>query len=308
MTLNENIRNLRLEKKLSQEKLGALLGVSAQAVSKWEQGLYSPDISLLPLLAECFGVTIDGLFQGVPARKYPAYGGAEGELWTNYELSGLESDFRRAVEGYEERILSGTASGEDYRCYGCLYELRASKDMEVALYNLRRAVREGDAERGRDWLIARRCLSELLLKLHKGEEVLSDYKKWVEEEPENVTAICCYTWALQRMGRKEEAWSVLETAIKIDEHNDAVLEGAGDLCWGFGRYEEAISYYDRISKDSESISHLFSKAEVLALMGEKEKAIQQFEQILVWLEEKGYNLEVEGQHPRERIADLSAQN
>ena len=80
MTLNENIRNLRLEKKLSQEKLGELLGVSAQAVSKWEQGLYSPDISLLPLLAECFGVTIDGLFQGVPARKYQAKGGAEGEM------------------------------------------------------------------------------------------------------------------------------------------------------------------------------------------------------------------------------------
>lgn len=39
MTLNENIRNLRLEKKLSQEKLGELLGVSAQAVSKWEQGI-----------------------------------------------------------------------------------------------------------------------------------------------------------------------------------------------------------------------------------------------------------------------------
>lgn len=43
-------------------------------------------------------------------------------------------------------------------------------------------------------------------------------------------------------------------------------------------------------------------------MGEKEKAIQQFEQILVWLEEKGYNPEAEGQHPRERIAELSAQN
>ena len=73
MLISSNIRSLRLQKHLSQEKLGELLGVSAQAVSKWEQGITSPDISLLPLLAECFGVTIDSLFQGVPARKYPGY-------------------------------------------------------------------------------------------------------------------------------------------------------------------------------------------------------------------------------------------
>lgn len=39
MKLNENIRTLRLKQRLSQEKLGELLGVSGQAVSKWEQGV-----------------------------------------------------------------------------------------------------------------------------------------------------------------------------------------------------------------------------------------------------------------------------
>ena len=38
MTMNENIKTLRLQKRLSQEALGELLGVTAQAVSKWEQG------------------------------------------------------------------------------------------------------------------------------------------------------------------------------------------------------------------------------------------------------------------------------
>ena len=38
MTMNEKIKNLRLQKRLSQENLGELLGISAQAVSKWEQG------------------------------------------------------------------------------------------------------------------------------------------------------------------------------------------------------------------------------------------------------------------------------
>ncbi len=49
MAINKNIRMFRLKNHLSQEALGELLGVSAQAVSKWEQGITSPDISLLPL-------------------------------------------------------------------------------------------------------------------------------------------------------------------------------------------------------------------------------------------------------------------
>ena len=39
MTINQNIRKLRLQKHLSQEGLGELLGVSGQAVSKWERGV-----------------------------------------------------------------------------------------------------------------------------------------------------------------------------------------------------------------------------------------------------------------------------
>ena len=58
MKIHENIRKFRLQKHLSQEELGARLGITGQAVSKWEQGLTSPDISLLPPLAECFGVTL----------------------------------------------------------------------------------------------------------------------------------------------------------------------------------------------------------------------------------------------------------
>jgi len=79
MTMKEKIKNLRLQKRLSQESLGEFLGVSAQAVSKWEQGITSPDISLLPLIADCFGVTIDSLFEGMPKRRFPGYGGERQE-------------------------------------------------------------------------------------------------------------------------------------------------------------------------------------------------------------------------------------
>lgn len=62
MKLGSNIRILRQRKGLTQEQVSAYLGVSYQAVSKWETGANTPDISLLPALAELFGVTIDTLF------------------------------------------------------------------------------------------------------------------------------------------------------------------------------------------------------------------------------------------------------
>ena len=55
------IQRLRKDKKITQEALATAIGVSAQAVSKWEVG-GTPDIALLPDIADFFGVSIDKLF------------------------------------------------------------------------------------------------------------------------------------------------------------------------------------------------------------------------------------------------------
>ena len=118
----DNIRKLRQLKHLSQEALGEILGVSGQAVSKWEQAITSPDISLLPALAGVFGVTIDSLFQDAIARRYPGYGSERSELVAFYtDENGTEKDFRLAAEALGEVILNGKASTEDYVNYGLLY-------------------------------------------------------------------------------------------------------------------------------------------------------------------------------------------
>jgi len=62
MNLGNNIRSLRQRQSLTQEQVASRLGVSYQAVSKWETGANTPDISLLPSIAALFGVTIDALF------------------------------------------------------------------------------------------------------------------------------------------------------------------------------------------------------------------------------------------------------
>jgi transcriptional regulator with XRE-family HTH domain len=65
---SENIRRLRKERELTQETLADFLGVTFQAVSKWERGESYPDIELLPTVADFFGVTTDYLL-GVDAQR-----------------------------------------------------------------------------------------------------------------------------------------------------------------------------------------------------------------------------------------------
>ena len=62
MELGKRIKQLRLKAALTQEDLGERLGLGAQAISKWENGVTMPDVAQLPSIAEVFGVTIDDLF------------------------------------------------------------------------------------------------------------------------------------------------------------------------------------------------------------------------------------------------------
>ena len=60
--LGDNIAVLRRSAGLTQEMLADRLSVTSQAVSKWERQLSCPDVSLLPAMADVFGVSIDELF------------------------------------------------------------------------------------------------------------------------------------------------------------------------------------------------------------------------------------------------------
>ena len=59
--IGEQIKKYRIQKKYTQEKLGNIVGVTMQAVSKWERG-GTPDAEVLPTLADALGVSIDALF------------------------------------------------------------------------------------------------------------------------------------------------------------------------------------------------------------------------------------------------------
>lgn len=68
-TLGRRIARLRLEYGMTQERLAMKMGVTAQAVSKWENDLSAPDIMLLPELARTLGVTVDELLEGRKSQE-----------------------------------------------------------------------------------------------------------------------------------------------------------------------------------------------------------------------------------------------
>ena len=60
--LGTKIKELRIAENLTQEKLAEELNVSFQSISRWENGISTPDISLIPVIARYFGVSTDHLF------------------------------------------------------------------------------------------------------------------------------------------------------------------------------------------------------------------------------------------------------
>ncbi len=76
LQLANNIKRLRRERNLTQDDIATELGISYQAVSRWETGASYPDVELLPMLAAIFGVSMDVLFgldeakEGETIRQY----------------------------------------------------------------------------------------------------------------------------------------------------------------------------------------------------------------------------------------------
>ena len=63
MNIGNNLKVLRKNKNITQEELAQYLSVSPQSVSKWENNISAPDISMLPVLADFYNISIDELLQ-----------------------------------------------------------------------------------------------------------------------------------------------------------------------------------------------------------------------------------------------------
>ncbi len=63
LVISEKLREFRSKSKMTQKSIGDILGVSPQAVSKWELGLSYPDVTILPELSRLLSCDIGDLFE-----------------------------------------------------------------------------------------------------------------------------------------------------------------------------------------------------------------------------------------------------
>ena len=62
MEIGKRIKEMRQKRGITQDAMAQHFGLTPQAISKWERGVATPDIALLPDISAYFGVTIDELF------------------------------------------------------------------------------------------------------------------------------------------------------------------------------------------------------------------------------------------------------
>ena len=125
---------------LTQEGLAQKLGVTNQAVSKWESGQSCPDLALLPRIADLFGITIDALFGREPkAVSFPAqppfpgpddgvlrvllyaghtrvYGPVEGADEIHFCYEGPALNIESAVSVYCDDVMGNVTAGHSVNC------------------------------------------------------------------------------------------------------------------------------------------------------------------------------------------------
>lgn len=96
----ENLKKLRKSKEMTQETLADFLGVSFQAVSKWERNESYPDITMLPSIATFFDVTVDSLLGTdmiEKESKIKEYGEKYSRLWNEGKIDEVRDMLKMAI-------------------------------------------------------------------------------------------------------------------------------------------------------------------------------------------------------------------
>ena len=148
MELGKKIKQLRFKASLTQEQLAESVGVSAQAVSKWENSVAMPDIALLPKLAEIFGVSIDDLFDLTVEQRLNRI---ENRMDREDELP--QDIFREYEDFLKTQLGDETYKKRATSLLACLYWHRMNAAAEKASRYAREAIRRDPGEKDCQWIL-----------------------------------------------------------------------------------------------------------------------------------------------------------
>ena len=245
MELGNKIKKLRINKGITQEILAQQFGVTYQAVSRWENNVTMPDISLLPEIAVYFGVTIDELFE-MSADKHKER--IRNMLEEKEHIS--EYELKEAENFLLEHVRRNRKDGEAYNLLASTYNLYGWQHLRLAEEYAKLAIDNGcneksvhniinDANRGyqTDW------------NFNNHHNVISYYMDLLDKNPED-RRMCLY--ALDYLiadGRIQESYRVLSILRKIDSNAYIVKEYEGLILRAEHKITQAFKVWNQMVEE-----------------------------------------------------------
>lgn len=270
MNMGKAIRSHRLRMSLTQERLAEALGVTAQAVSRWESGQGCPDVAMLPELSAVLGVSIDELFEQ-PEEAHLRR--VEAMLERETMLSRVDFDYAmaRAREGMRSERTKG-------RCLTLLADLcmhRARGYADMAADYARQALEVepekkdnhsllGEAEHGAlwDWC----CTNHTRL--------IDYYKGFTREHPGYAPGFMWLMDSLIRDGRLDEARDALDGMRHAQGETYHVPLYEGWIAFAAGEHAQAEALWDGMVKTyAESWLAWSARADAFAKQAHYDEAI-----------------------------------
>lgn len=268
MEIGNQIKALRLARGVTQETLAEKLGVSAQAVSKWERGATAPDVQLLPELSAYFGVTIDALFALSDETRMERI---QNMIWD-------ERFITPAVLEREEAFLLEKARREPSN--GQPFELLADLENHTARAHRARAAefakealtRQPDLHNAHQELVQAMGGTPADWCSNNAYRLIDWYKEFVKVNPSLRRG---YLWLLDQLintGRLKEAGEYLARMEKVDGTFRTPLY-RGYIAKAAGDQQGAIEIWEQMCRDypDEWGVHL-SMGDIMARMGRYEEA------------------------------------
>lgn len=338
-SIAKQIRTHRLRRSMTQEKLAQALNVSAQAISKWENGISYPDISLLPELSAQLGITIDALFEsGSETHLTRIEGMISGEVSLSKE------DFEYAENFLKDGCLKLEMKNRCLTNLGNLYNQRAAAYREKAVEIAKLAL-EVEPENHENHAILCEGMGGVFLDwcVTNHSRIISFYQDYVRKHPQDRAG---YMWLIDNLvadGRFTEAKDALEKMREIKEtyhyllykayiadhesgwsdaepYLNEMAEVYGDLehAWNQkanmyakrGAYKQAIADYRKAAEletKPRYVDNFLSIAQLSELIGDKDSAIDAYEKVIEISRDDWGMIEGEVIHEYlQKIAELKA--
>lgn len=288
--LSENLKGLRVAKKLTQEQAAEALNVSAQTISRWECGTTLPDVTKLPELAHFYGVTIDDLF----AETAVGYENYAQRLAAIFEADRTTENFVRVEQEFRRMLSHEGGSLDDMRTFGIMYQFMMCSCRDNAMYWFDRAIQESQGVDPEMYRRTRQQKLRLQMLLGKAEEMVEQQKQELAECPEQADSWVLLTVAYMYAQRYEEAYDLVQQAMERFPEEWELSIHACNIARHLEKYPEAIRYADRaIAMRPAYVDGMYEKAWCYKKMGKNREAGRLYLEIAEALKRDGFEVEAE---------------